>query len=63
MDKEHLKGAGDKVKGGVKEAAGKLTGDKGMEAEGKWDKAKGKAHDMAGDVKGAVRDRLDRDRI
>jgi uncharacterized protein YjbJ (UPF0337 family) len=34
MDKEHVKGAADKAKGAVKEAAGKITGDKGLEAEG-----------------------------
>ncbi|MHC2703313.1 uncharacterized protein YjbJ (UPF0337 family) [Bradyrhizobium liaoningense] len=41
MDREHVKGAADKAKGAIKEGAGKLTGDKGMEAEGKIDKAKG----------------------
>src|SRR5690242_11708949 len=35
MDKEHLKGAADKVTGAVKDAAGKATGDKKMQAEGK----------------------------
>ncbi len=33
----------DDAKGRVKEAAGKLTGDKDMEREGKVDKASGKA--------------------
>ena len=28
MDREHVKGAADKVKGAIKEGAGKLTGDK-----------------------------------
>jgi uncharacterized protein YjbJ (UPF0337 family) len=27
MDREHVKGAADKVKGAIKEGAGKLTGD------------------------------------
>ena len=45
-------GAGDKIKGAVKEGAGKLTGDKRTEAEGKTDRAKG-------DVKGAARDAKD----
>ncbi len=33
MDKEHVKGAADKAKGTIKETAGKVTGDKGLEAE------------------------------
>ena len=41
MDKEHVKGAADKAKGAIKNAAGKLTGDKRMQAEGKFDKATG----------------------
>jgi uncharacterized protein YjbJ (UPF0337 family) len=56
MDKEHIKGAADKAKGAVKDAAGKLTGDKGLQAEGKLDKAKGAAHNAAGDVKDAAKD-------
>ena len=55
MDKEHVKGAADKAKGAVKDAAGKMMGDKKMQAEGKMDKAKGAAHQTAGDVKDAVR--------
>jgi uncharacterized protein YjbJ (UPF0337 family) len=55
MDREHVKGAADKVKGAIKDAAGKMTGDRKMQAEGKMDKAKGAAHNVAGDVKGAAR--------
>ena len=29
MDREHVKGAADKAKGAIKDAAGKVTGDKG----------------------------------
>jgi uncharacterized protein YjbJ (UPF0337 family) len=36
-------GTMDKVKGTVKEAAGKMTGDKHTEAEGKTDQIKGHA--------------------
>jgi uncharacterized protein YjbJ (UPF0337 family) len=56
MDREHLKGAAEKVKGAVKDTVGKATGDKKMETEGKLDKAKGAAHNVAGDMKDAVRD-------
>ena len=55
MDREHVKGAADKAKGAVKDAAGKLTGDKKLQSEGKMDKAKGAAHNAAGDVKDAVK--------
>jgi uncharacterized protein YjbJ (UPF0337 family) len=54
-------GTKDKVKGSIKEAAGKVTGDKRTEAEGKTDQAKGKAKNAASNVKeGAkgVRDSL-----
>jgi uncharacterized protein YjbJ (UPF0337 family) len=55
MDKEHAKGAKDKLKGTVKEAAGKVSGSDRLKTEGKIDKAKGEAHKAAGDVKDAVR--------
>jgi len=56
-----MAGTTDKVKGAVKEGAGKLTGDKRTKAEGKTDQAKGKAKNAASNVKeGAkgVRDSL-----
>jgi uncharacterized protein YjbJ (UPF0337 family) len=56
MDREHIKGAADKAKGAIKDTAGKLTGDKKLQSEGKLDKAKGSAHNLAGDVKDSVRD-------
>jgi uncharacterized protein YjbJ (UPF0337 family) len=59
MDREHVKGAADKAKGAIKEGAGKLSGDKDMEIEGKIDKAKGSVHNAAGDVKDAARDAAD----
>ena len=55
MDREHVKGAADKAKGAIKDAAGKVTGDKELQTEGKIDKAKGSAHNAAGDVKDAIR--------
>ena len=51
MDREHIKGAADKVKGAIKDTAGKLTGDKKLQSEGKFDKAKGSVRNLAGDVK------------
>jgi uncharacterized protein YjbJ (UPF0337 family) len=55
VDSEHVKGAADKAKGAIKDAAGKVMNDKELQAEGKFDKAKGAAHDAAGDVKDAFR--------
>lgn len=55
MDKEHVKGAADKASGAMKEAAGKATDNKKLEAEGKLDKAKGAARDFIGDAKDAAR--------
>ena len=59
MDREHVKGVADKAKGAIKECAGKLSGDKDLETEGKIDKAKGSVHNVAGDVKDAARDAAD----
>jgi len=59
MDREHVKGFAEKTKGAVKEGAGKLSGDKDTENEGKLDKAKGAAHNVAGDVKDAARNTAD----
>ena len=39
MDKDRIKGAAKQAKGSVKEAAGKVTGDAKLRAEGKADKA------------------------
>jgi uncharacterized protein YjbJ (UPF0337 family) len=61
MDKEHIKGAADKVKGAVKDTVSKVTGDTKMQAEGKLDKAKGSARNVVGDVKDAARDATDND--
>jgi uncharacterized protein YjbJ (UPF0337 family) len=56
MDREHVRGASDKAKGAIKETAGKVSGDKKLESEGKVDKAKGDLHNAAGNVKDAARD-------
>jgi uncharacterized protein YjbJ (UPF0337 family) len=55
MDREHVKGAADKAKGAIKDAAGKVTGDKELQTEGKLDKAKGSVHDAVGDMKDDLR--------
>jgi uncharacterized protein YjbJ (UPF0337 family) len=48
-----MAGTMDKVKGSVKDAVGRATGNTRMQAEGKMDKVKGHAEDVA--------DRVDRD--
>ena len=50
-----MAGTTDKVKGAVKEGAGKLTGDKRTEAEGKTDRAKGDVQGAAQDAKDAAK--------
>ena len=58
-------GTEDKIKGTVKEAVGKVTGDRRTEAEGKTDQTKGTVKNAARDVADAVRgtgDSLDKDR-
>jgi uncharacterized protein YjbJ (UPF0337 family) len=55
MDKEHIKGAADKVKGAVKEAAGKISGNDKLVAEGKADKVEGAVRQSVGDAKDAGR--------
>ena len=55
MDKEHIKGAAQKATGAVKDAAGKMTGNEKLQAEGKADKAAGAARQSVGDVKDAGR--------
>ena len=49
-------GTVDKVKGHVKEAAGALTGDKKLKAEGKADQVAGKVKDAVETVVDKVRD-------
>ena len=55
MDKEHIKGAADKASGAAKEAAGKVMGNEKLEAEGKFDKAKGEVRQGVGDVKDSLK--------
>jgi uncharacterized protein YjbJ (UPF0337 family) len=57
MDREHIKGAADKVKGAVKDTAGKVTGDNKMQAGGRWT-GRRVAHNAISDAKDAARDSL-----
>ena len=55
MDKDRIKGSAEQAKGAVKEAAGKLLGDKKLETEGKADKAVGKMQNAIGGFKDTLR--------
>jgi uncharacterized protein YjbJ (UPF0337 family) len=59
MDKEHVKGAADTVKGKVKEVAGRVSGDKKLEHEGTADQVKGSLRHAAGDAKDAGKEAID----
>lgn len=58
MDKNRIEGAAKQVKGSVKEAIGKITGDKSTQAEGIAEKVEGKVQADIGKAKDAVRDTL-----
>lgn len=67
MNRDQLEGKGKETMGGVKEQAGKLTGDEQTQAEGTADQAEGtgqgmmgKAKDVAGDAADKAKDTLKR---
>ncbi|CCG38008.1 CsbD family protein [Xanthomonas citri pv. mangiferaeindicae] len=55
MDKNRIDGAAKQVKGSVKEAIGRVTGDKSTELEGAAEKNVGKVQRKAGEVADDVR--------
>jgi uncharacterized protein YjbJ (UPF0337 family) len=56
MDKNRVEGAAQKMGGKVKEAAGKVTGDSKLEAEGKADKTVGGVKNAIGGAADTLRD-------
>ena len=54
MNKHQVTGRVEEAKGAVKEAAGKLVGNKELEAKGMLEKNAGKAEAKAGDVANKV---------
>lgn len=58
MDKDRIEGLAREAKGAVKEAAGKVTGDAKLQAEGKTAKNAGKIQNAVGGVKDAARDAI-----
>ena len=55
MDKDRVQGSVKQAKGAIKEAAGKITGDTKLQADGKADKTGGKIQNAIGGVKDALR--------
>jgi uncharacterized protein YjbJ (UPF0337 family) len=55
VDKDRIKGSANQATGKIKEWAGKATGDKKTEAEGKADQVKGKVQNAVGGFKDALR--------
>lgn len=58
MHKDEIKGAAKEARGHVKDAVGKATGDKKLQADGQLDKAEGAVQKAAGKIKDAARDAL-----
>jgi uncharacterized protein YjbJ (UPF0337 family) len=56
MDNQRIKGAAQRLKGNVKVAVGRLTGNTRLEASGQADKAAGAVRTAVGEAKDAVRD-------
>ncbi|RZJ17866.1 MAG: CsbD family protein [Brevundimonas sp.] len=55
-DHDRIEGAATNMGGKIKEAAGKVTGDEKLKAEGQADQVKGKVQNAVGGVKDALRD-------
>ena len=55
-DHDRVEGAATNMGGKIKEAAGKVTGDEKLKAEGRADQVKGKVQNAVGGVKDALRD-------
>ncbi len=55
-DHDRIEGAARNMGGNIKEAAGKLTGDEKLKAEGRADQAEGKIQNAVGGLKDTLRD-------
>jgi uncharacterized protein YjbJ (UPF0337 family) len=58
MDKDRVEGSLKKASGAIKDAAGKVTGDTKLQAEGKAEKAAGTVQNAVGGAKDAAREAL-----
>jgi uncharacterized protein YjbJ (UPF0337 family) len=55
-DQDRIDGAAKNIGGKIKEAAGNVTGDEKLKAEGKADQVAGKVQNAVGGVKDSLRD-------
>jgi uncharacterized protein YjbJ (UPF0337 family) len=55
MDKDRIEGSAKQAKGAVEQAAGKVTGDAKLKAEGQADRTAGKVQNAVGGIKDAAR--------
>lgn len=56
-DHDRIEGSAKNMGGKIKEAAGKVTGDSKLQAEGKADQVEGKVQNAVGGVKDSLRDK------
>lgn len=55
-DHDRVEGAAKNIGGNIKEAAGKVTGDEKLKAEGRADQVEGKVQNAVGGMKDTLRD-------
>lgn len=55
-DHDRIEGAAKNIGGKIKEAAGKVTGDEKLKAEGRADQVEGKVQNAVGGLKDTLRD-------
>ncbi|MFE9083076.1 CsbD family protein [Brevundimonas sp. NPDC003935] len=55
-DHDRIEGAAKNIGGKIKEAAGKVTGDEKLKAEGRADQVAGKVQNAVGGLKDTLRD-------
>jgi len=55
MDKDRIIGSSKQIKGSIKEAVGKATGDAKLQSDGEADKIEGKVQNAIGGIKDAIR--------
>lgn len=56
-DHDRIEGAAKNIGGKIKEAAGKVTGDEKLKAEGRADQVAGKVQNAVGGLKDTLRDK------
>lgn len=62
MDRDRVEGAAKNLGGKAKEAAGKLTGDEKLKAEGRAEQMEGKVQNAIGGAKDALRENNEKQR-